>query len=216
MGHPEVEERNLHPPWKHPGKGNGSVNGVVPMETRRQVEERKEEERWRKLYPEIKKCVIVIARQSFDDLNMLKLKREEDGKRREEERGGRRRSGDPEPKPDWVGPVELDGVGGGEVRFTRFVKMVEVKIQPKHVRYNGTRRPGQLRLSQSPDVTSDPADPAHRHHAVQSDEEMEQIAQSRKEISNNISQSGTDHNYSLNTKEPDTPGTPSSQSLDTR
>lgn len=213
MGHPEVEERNLHPPWKLRRRGNGSVNGVAAMETRRKVEKTKEEERWRKLFPEIKKCAIVIARQSFDNLNMLKLKREKDG---EEERGGRRRSGDPEPKPDWAEPVELDGVGGGEVRFTRFVKKVEVKIQPKHVCANGTRRPAQLRLRQSPDVTSRPADPAHRHHAVQSDDEMEQITQSCKEISNNISKSGTDHNYSLKTTEPDTPGTPSSQSLDAR
>lgn len=214
IGHPEVEGRNPRLPWKPPRQGNVAVNGVVAMETRRKVERRNEEERWRKLFPEIKKCVIVIARQSFDGLP--KLKRAKDRTRREEERRGRLRSADPEPKPDWMQPVELDG--GGEVGFTSFVKKVEVKMQPKPIHANGAKRPGLLRLSQSPDVTSHPADPAHHHHTVQSEDEMEhwrQIAQSGGGIGYS-SQWETDHDYCLSVKEPDTPGTPTSQSLDAR
>lgn len=134
-GHPEVVDRNRRPSWKpmeNPSKRDVSINGVITMETRRKAEERKEEERWRKLYPEIKKCVIVIARQSLDRLNALKLKQEKNGERREEEGGGRWSSGDPEPRPDWMEPVEQDeSGGGGEVRFTRSVKKVGVKVWPE-------------------------------------------------------------------------------------
>lgn len=189
---------------------------MVTMETRRKVEKRNEEERWRKLFPEIKKCVIVIARQSFDSL--LRLKQEKAGKRGKEWWGGRLRSADPEPKPDWMKPVEMDGTGGGEVGFTSFVKKVEVKMQPKPVQANGTKRPGLLRLKQNPDVMSHPDDPAHLHQMVESEDEMEhwrQITQSGKGIGYS-SQPETDHNYCLNAKEPDTPGTPNSQSLDAR
>lgn len=214
-------------PMENPSKRDVGVNGVVTMETRRKAEERKEEERWRKLYPEIKKCVIVIARQSLDRLNVLKLKQEKNGERREEEGGGRWRSGDPEQRPDWMEPVEQDeSGGGGEVRFTRFVKKVEVKVWPNHAPANGARGPrgrswgsGLLRLRQSPDVTTDPADPAHRPRRLQSEGVMERwrrITQSHEEINDNINQSETDHNHSLNAIETDTPGTPNSQSQDAR
>ncbi|XP_044068067.1 uncharacterized protein LOC122883434 isoform X2 [Siniperca chuatsi] len=227
-GRPEVEDKDLHPPCEPqetPNKRDVSNNEAVTMETRMAAEptKKKEEERWRELYPEIKKCVIVITRQRLDRLDVLKLKQEKDGERR-----GGGRSGDPEPSSDWMEPLELDDSGGGR-RFRRFVKKVDVKVQANHAPANSTRRTrgrprrsGLLRLrqSQSPDVT---ADPAHHCCSLQSTGQMERwrrIRRNDKEINNNISQSDADHNYSLTSKGPDTPDaagdTPNSQSQDVR
>ncbi|XP_044206386.1 DNA ligase 1-like isoform X2 [Thunnus albacares] len=176
-----------------------SIRGAVAMDTEAEEKRRKREERWMKLYPEIKKCVIVITRPSPEKLAMLKLKEErreeeeEEEVEEEEEKGGGR-SGDPEPDCDWMKPLELNDIGD-----RRFVKKVEVKVSHAPANRRGKPCGDVLRLRHD-DVTTDPA---HRR-------------QLRSRSVNN-SQSTTEHNYSVvATPVKDDPDgdTPNSQSQD--
>lgn len=76
-----MEEKHFGP--NHKSQETPTINGAVTMATRR-VEEKptrkkEEEERWRKLFPDLKKCAIVIDRQKLDRLDVLKLNRDEEG-----------------------------------------------------------------------------------------------------------------------------------------
>lgn len=199
------------------------------METRRDSEKepakKTGEDGWRELYPEIKKCVIVIARLRLDRVN-VKLKQVKDGERMSV---GGRRGRSCEPSPDWMAPVDLDDTDceGG---FRSFVKKVKVRVPGNYGAANGSRKPrgrprraGLLRLErcQSCDVTADPVDitdPAHYCCTPQSTrlkERGRRIRLNDQQISVNISQSDANI-YSLNSKVPDTPDTPNGQSQDTR
>lgn len=180
-GRPEVEDEELRP---------HCAGGVVTMETRRVEEEKptkkkkeEEEERWRKLFPEIKRCVILIPRNT---LEVMKVKQEE------EEEGGGVRSADPEPHFDWMEPLEPGGGGGGG----RFVKKVEFKVQANLRLSDMPRRP----LKQSSDVIT--ADPAHRlqQHGTENKHTTEN---NEEEDDEHITPSETDHNYTRLTHTPD-------------
>lgn len=167
------------------------------METRR-VEEKpmrkkEEEERWRQLFPDIKKCAIVIHRQKFDRLGVLKLKQDKGG--------GGRRSGDPVPGCDWMEPLEWDNICSSS-RLRRFVKKVEVKVQENNAPANGSRRPrggarGSNVLRLSADVIT--AGPAHRLLC------RRESWRTGNECSKSKEDENDDHNYSLSTRGPDTP-----------
>lgn len=195
-----MKEEELHPSRQKEALSL-SINGTVTVETREAEEtRRKEEERWRQLYPEIKKCVVVIARQKLDKLDVLKQK--EERRKEEEVGGGGWRSSDPEPDFDWMKPLEMDDISG---RFRRFVKKVEVKVSSNHTPDNrcGSPNRGVLRLRHG-DVTTDSA---HRHHL-----------RSRSVI-NNVCHSKTDHDYSLvapSAKGDPNRDTPNSQSENAR
>lgn len=154
------------------------------METRRLKEKparkKEEEERWTQLFPDLKKCVIVIHRHKLDRLNMSKLKRDEGG--------GGMRSGAPVPGSDWMEPLEWDDCGGGRLRS--FVKKVEV--QETHASANeprshhGSAR-GMLRL------TADVITPVPAHRRLYQRENK-----SREHENDDMKPSETDHNYSVN------------------
>lgn len=95
-----------------------------------------EEDRWRELYPEIKKCVIVIARLRLDRAK-VKLKQVKNGERMSVE-GPRRGAG--EPSPDWMEPVELDD-SDCEGGFRSFVKKLRVRVRGNYAAANGSRKP---------------------------------------------------------------------------
>ncbi|KAM8754671.1 uncharacterized protein AB9X84_011413 isoform 3-T4 [Acanthopagrus schlegelii] len=184
-------------PWK-PG-GTGKRN-----------QRRRQEDRWRKLYPEIKKCVIVIARLRLDRAK-VKLKQVKNGERMSVE-GPRRGAG--EPSPDWMEPVELDD-SDCEGGLRSFVKKLRVRVRGNYAAANGSRKPrgrprgaGLLRLGQcqSCDVTADPVDITDPAILM---ERWRQFRLNDKQIS--ISQSEA---YSLNFKAPDTPDRPNGQSQD--
>ncbi len=196
------------------------------METKRKMEEmrREEEKKWLKLYPEIKKCVIIIHRQRFNRLNVLKLKQKTDGERGEDEGGGGKRSDDQKHHCDWMKPLEHDE-SDDECRLRSFVKKVEVTVGANCTPASGPRRPrgghresGLLRITQCPDVTFDPVDSAHHHSSLESKSALKSLKQisndKQMDQSNKMSQTDTDHNYSIITKVPDTPDTASSQPQD--
>ncbi|CAK6980454.1 DNA ligase 1-like isoform X2 [Scomber scombrus] len=124
-----MKEQELHPTRQQEAP-NRSINGGVAVETELEEETRrkKEKERWKQLFPEIKKCIIVITRSRPEKLDMLKLKeerrKEEEEKEEGEEEGGGK-SADPEPACDWMKPLELHDVSN---KSKRFVKKVEVKV----------------------------------------------------------------------------------------
>nr|XP_020470624.1 uncharacterized protein LOC109968598 isoform X3 [Monopterus albus] len=201
QGCPEVEEKELRTyckPQRTPTKGDISITGAVTMETRGLEEEKlpkkmeeEEVQRWRELFPEIKKCMIVVVRHKFDKLNVLKQKQEEEEVR----------SHDPEPVSDWMEPLEPGDDSSSCGRLKRFVKKVEVKVKANHVPVNRPRRPcgrhrgsAVLKLRQSCDVIS--VNPTHRQR---------HLHKRTKENNNIIDPSETDHNYSLNNKLPDSP-----------
>ncbi|XP_039459930.1 uncharacterized protein LOC120435088 isoform X1 [Oreochromis aureus] len=154
------------------------------------MEEKKEDERWRKLFPDMKKCVIVITRTRLDQTNLSKLK--------EEEQGGCARSRDREQ----------------DFKLKRFVKKVEFKGQahrasaddPRGICHR-LRRSSVLWLTHCSDVISDPAHRCGLHRRRK---------ENRCDANNNRSnRSGVEHNYCLKIKVPDTPDG-NSQSQDSR
>lgn len=164
------------------------------------MKKEEEEERWRQLFPDIKKCVILIPRQNLDRLDMVKLKHKQGE--------GGRRPGSPQPGSDWMEPLELDN-NCGDGRLRRFVKKVEVKVQENNTTANGSRRRrGKARgsdvLRLSADVIT--ADPTHcRFHRQESWKKQNKRTKSVKDEKDNIISPGVDHNYSLNAGGPDTP-----------
>lgn len=184
-GLPELEKKEIHSSNNHQEAGWGiSISGVVTME------EKKEDERWRKLFPDMKKCVIVITRTRLDQTNLSKLK--------EEEQGGCARSRDREQ----------------DFKLKRFVKKVEFNGQahrasaddPRGICHR-LRRSSVLWLTHCPDVISDPAHRCGLHRRRK---------ENRCDANNNRSnQSGAEHNYCLKIKVPDTPDG-NSQSQDSR
>ncbi|XP_029993938.1 uncharacterized protein LOC115422037 [Sphaeramia orbicularis] len=116
-GCPDVEE--LKPPPLCPGRSDGSVS----METREE-----EERRWRRRYPEIKKCVILIKK-------LLKGEKDKMGSR----------SGDPEVAYDWIEPLRPKVIRRSRVR--RFVKRMEFSVNVCNGKPRGRGRGrGLLRL----------------------------------------------------------------------
>lgn len=117
---------------------------MVTMETRRQ-----EDERWRRLFPEIKECVIVVARPSPRQLETMT-----DTRRRSK----RLRSCDPGPTWDWMEPLKMNH---GDKRSRRFLKKVKFQAALE----DGLGKPqNRLRLTH--------CGSAHRHlHVIQTDDE---------------------------------------------
>ncbi|XP_041860722.1 methyl-CpG-binding domain protein 1a isoform X2 [Melanotaenia boesemani] len=118
---------------------------VVSMTTQRMEEE---EERWRKLFPDIKKCRIMIVRPPLEQLRAWKWRRW----------GHHCRPHDSGTDCDWMQPLEPQECDG---RSKSFVKKVEVRFQAQHAPEDRQGRPHrQLSLKQSSDVNTDSA-PLH-------------------------------------------------------
>ncbi|XP_017259847.1 histone-lysine N-methyltransferase 2B-like [Kryptolebias marmoratus] len=142
---------------------------IVTMETRTLEEE---EEHWRRLFPDIKKCVIVICPSP----SQLKMKRED------RRRSKQVRSCDPGPQLDWMKPLESNH---GVNKSMRFVK--KVKVQAEHAPDDGPWKPQKrLRLARCPSVTFDSA-----HLQLHNNTNNEDL---------NTEQQTTDHNYSSHTE----------------
>ena len=103
--------------------------------TARRVE-KKEEERWRRLFPDIKKCTIVMVRLRPEQLK--------------QGGGGKVRSHDLRPGADYMQPLEPSDCDGSSQSY---VKKVEVRVQAERAPDSGPGRP-RRRLRQCPDVTA--------------------------------------------------------------
>ncbi|KAM4570689.1 uncharacterized protein V3H82_010490 [Fundulus diaphanus] len=116
---------------------------VSTMETRR-VEEEEEEERWRRLFPDIRKCSIVLVRPRADPLKVWSLTGTE------RRRSKRVRTRDVTSDWDWMEPLDPEN---GESRTKRFVKKVEVK---EHGPEDGPEKPQRrLRLTHCSEPASE-------------------------------------------------------------
>ncbi|XP_068181752.1 neurofilament heavy polypeptide-like isoform X2 [Antennarius striatus] len=161
-----------------------SITGV---ETKRSVQE---EEKWMKLFPEIKKCLVAIPRQRFRMLN------QNEGRGMEEEVVGRKSSGDPETTNNiWLQPLEVNNMYSKvRVRYVR--KKVNVKM-------NHIRASSRLQPRESPAVNTDQT---HRWCLRSSTgcclkctmECYRPNAHSKKETDCYFNHAETDHNYSIN------------------
>lgn len=119
---------------------------LVTMETRRV-----EEERWRRIFPEIRKCSVVLVRPRPEQLKAWSLRRTE------RRRSQRVRSREPTAGWDWMEPLEAEN---GDHAAKRFVKKVEVKV-PTDAPEEGLRNPhSRIRLTHCPESATDSA---HSH-----------------------------------------------------
>lgn len=128
---------------------------MVAMEARSWEEKKKweeEEERWRRLFPDIRRCAVVIDRPATENLKMWGMK----------QRCYSGRSHDPsQPDWDWMQPLERCGCG----RAKRFVKKLEVRLQLDKAPEDAPGRPqSTLRIKHCPDASFDSAHwLLHRH-----------------------------------------------------
>ncbi|MEQ2192697.1 hypothetical protein XENOCAPTIV_015669, partial [Xenoophorus captivus] len=158
---------------------------VVSMETRRVVEE----EQWRRLFPDIRKCSVVIVRPPAEQLKVWNL-------RGTERRSSKRvKSRDLMLNWDWMEPLEPENGGSGAKRF---VKKVEVKIAAERASEDETgKAKSTLRLTHCQEAASDSAH-CHLHNS------------DRDDLSKELPQ--RDHNYCLDSNPPEG----NSQSEETR
>ncbi|XP_047221834.1 uncharacterized protein LOC124868499 isoform X2 [Girardinichthys multiradiatus] len=149
---------------------------VVSMETRRVVEE----EQWRRLFPDIRKCSVVIVRPPAEQLKVWNL-------RGTERRSSKRvRSRDLMLNWDWMEPLEPENSGSSAKRF---VKKVEVKIAAERASEDETGKPkSTLRLTHCLEAASDSAH-CHLHNS------------DRDDLSKELPQ--RDHNYCLDSNPPE-------------
>ncbi|XP_013884387.1 uncharacterized protein LOC106532788 isoform X1 [Austrofundulus limnaeus] len=148
---------------------------------------KQEEEGWRRKFPDIKECVIVVVRLSSSQLKTM------EGRRRSK----RIRSRDPWPEGDWMQPLELNGIGTS----TSFVKKLEVKFQSELDSADWPWKPQRsLKLTRCPSVSPGSA---HRHPHINNTNNEDF----------NHEQKPADHNYCLHMETPSSPEF-SSQSQD--
>ncbi|KAM4737662.1 methyl-CpG-binding domain protein 1a isoform 3-T3 [Anableps anableps] len=105
---------------------------------------REEEERWRRLFPDIRKCSVVVLRPPAEQLKVWILGGTE------RRRSKRVRSRDPTSDWDWMEPLDLENGGGGTKGF---VKKVEVNAPADEPGKPQSR----LRLTHRPEAGSDSA-----------------------------------------------------------
>ncbi|XP_038154391.1 uncharacterized protein LOC119792020 isoform X2 [Cyprinodon tularosa] len=105
-----------------------------------------EEERWRRLFPELRNCSIVVIRPRAEQLKMW------------EQRGSERRSSlrvrsrNLMSNWDWMEPLEP---GNGDGRTKRFVKKVQVKLAAENVPEDSPGKPqSRLTLKHCPEAAS--------------------------------------------------------------
>ncbi|XP_034027743.1 methyl-CpG-binding domain protein 1a isoform X2 [Thalassophryne amazonica] len=221
----EDEDETLHPP-NQPRNSPAireNINGAVTMETMDRVKEAvkvKEETRWEQMYPQLKKCVIVVGRERLKKLEGFKLSVKNNKMSKKDEHS--------ETKFDWMEPLEMDVDKKGRGRPRRiiyeelktFVKKVKVSVPESHANTNSAARvlrPPVLRLHHFPNpdgtINSDILSPTEssfghlgrnrrvfRHKKYNngiSENNSKEKVNSDHQVSNDVSQSETDHNYSL-------------------